>query len=153
MQPIKKIIAPCDFSGPSKVGLKRAIELAEYFNAELIIVHVISMPHIMPPAGPPTAPGFSTGSLAKELRDAAESKLNEIQKEQLPKGLQSRVILAEGAPADEIARISEEEKADLIIIATHGWTGWRRFIFGSVAEKVIRFAKCEVLTVPEPSQQ
>ncbi len=50
----------------------------------------------------------------------------------------------------EIAKTSEEEKVDLIVIATHGWTGWRRFIFGSVAEKVVRLSTQPVLTIPEP---
>ena len=152
MQPIRKIVAPYDFSAPSNEGLQRAIEFAQHFGSELLLVHVISPPQLMPPAGPPASPGFTTGSLVQELHDSAETKLNEIQNERLPKDLQSRIILTEGAPADEIARISEEEKADLIVIATHGWTGWRRFIFGSVAEKVIRLAKCQVLTVPEPTQ-
>jgi nucleotide-binding universal stress UspA family protein len=47
-------------------------------------------------------------------------------------------------------RIAEHENADLIVIATHGMTGWRRVLFGSVAEKVVRLAKCPVLTIRAP---
>jgi nucleotide-binding universal stress UspA family protein len=55
--------------------------------------------------------------------------------------------------ADEIVRIAEIEKADLIVIATHGTTGWRRFMFGSVADKVVRLAKCPVLTIRNPQEE
>ena len=51
---------------------------------------------------------------------------------------------------EEIAAAAERENADVIVIATHGWTGWRRFVFGSVADKVVRLASCPVLTIPVP---
>jgi len=61
-----------------------------------------------------------------------------------------RQIVVLGGAADEIIRISGEEKVDLIVIATHGQTGWRHMVFGSVAEKVVRLAPCPVLTVRAP---
>lgn len=51
-----------------------------------------------------------------------------------------------GDAASEIVRIAEEENVDMIVIATYGMTGWRRVAFGSVAERVVRLAKCPVLT-------
>ena len=152
MRPINKIIAPYDFSGPSDEGLNQAIDFAEHFGSELLLIHVIELPRVMPPVGPPASPGFAKDKLVQEIRDSAAAKLNEIQKERFPAGLQSRVILTEGVAADEIARIAEEENADMIVIATHGWAGWRRFIFGSVTEKVVRLATCQVLIVPEPGE-
>ena len=62
-------------------------------------------------------------------------------------------MVGHGDVADEIVRIGEIEKADLIVIATHGTTGWRRFMFGSVAEKVVRLAKCPVLTIRNPQEE
>lgn len=64
-----------------------------------------------------------------------------------------RTIVGHGDVADEIVRIAETEKADLIVTATHGTTGWRRFVFGSVAEKVVRLAKCPVLTIRNPQEE
>jgi nucleotide-binding universal stress UspA family protein len=49
--------------------------------------------------------------------------------------------------AHEIVRLANEHAVDLIVIATHGETGWRRLVFGSVAEKVVRLAECPVLTI------
>jgi nucleotide-binding universal stress UspA family protein len=71
----------------------------------------------------------------------------------VPKELHVRQIVALGEAADEIIRISEETKADLVVIATHGQTGWRRLVFGSVAEKVVRLAPCPVLTIRAPHEQ
>jgi nucleotide-binding universal stress UspA family protein len=57
-----------------------------------------------------------------------------------------------GSAADQIVSTAATEKFDLIVIATHGLTGWRRFVFGSVAEKVVRLAECPVLTIQQPKQ-
>jgi nucleotide-binding universal stress UspA family protein len=59
-------------------------------------------------------------------------------------------LIKEGNAPDEIVKAAEAEEVDLIVIATHGWTGWRRFIFGSVAEKLVRLSTLPVLTIPEP---
>ncbi|HUV14514.1 MAG TPA: universal stress protein, partial [Acidobacteriota bacterium] len=64
--------------------------------------------------------------------------------------VKSRTMVSYGDPAKEIVRIAEEESVDLIVIATHGLTGWQHLVFGSVAEKVVRTAKCPVLTVRCP---
>jgi nucleotide-binding universal stress UspA family protein len=55
-----------------------------------------------------------------------------------------------GEAAPEILRMAQKEQVDLIVIATHGLTGWRRLVFGSVAEKVVRQASCPVLTIVAP---
>ena len=58
-----------------------------------------------------------------------------------------RKVIGHGNPADEIVKEAHGENTDLIVIATHGLAGWRRFIFGSVAEKVIKMAPCPVLSI------
>ena len=58
--------------------------------------------------------------------------------------------MSHGDPAKEIVRIAIDENIDMIVIATHGLTGWQHIVFGSVAEKVVRFAECPVLTVRGP---
>jgi nucleotide-binding universal stress UspA family protein len=57
-----------------------------------------------------------------------------------------------GSAAEQIANMAVAEKSDLIVIATHGLTGWRRFVFGSVTEKVVRLAQCPVLTIQQPQE-
>jgi universal stress protein A len=84
------------------------------------------------------------------LQTSAKNSLQDFMSQKVPKEVSARAIIGHGDAADEIVRIGEEEKADLIVIATHGMTGWRHLIFGSVAEKVVRRAGCPVLTVRAP---
>ncbi len=66
--------------------------------------------------------------------------------------MRTRDLVTTGEPAPEILRIAAEEHVDLIVIASHGLTGWRRLVFGSVAEKVVRQAPCPVLTIAAPPE-
>lgn len=59
-------------------------------------------------------------------------------------------IIGHGDVAEQILRTAEEKGVDLIVIARHGRTGWRRLVFGSIAEKIVRLARCPVLTVRQP---
>lgn len=142
MFPLKKILCPIDFSDPSYEALKVANESASYFSAELYLVHVIPPVHVVP--APPL--------YQQQLEESAENSLNEISKTRVSKNLQIRQIIEHGDPAAEIVRIAAEEKIDLLIIATHGQSGWRQFIFGSVADKVVRLAQCPVLTIRGPHE-
>jgi nucleotide-binding universal stress UspA family protein len=147
MLPFEKILYPTDFSEASYEALKAANELAAHFSAELFIVHVVS-PDVQ------TSPDLAGSGLAlQEIEALAEKSLQEVVKQRVSKELHVRQIVALGEAADEIIRISEERKADLIVIASHGQTGWRRFVFGSVAEKVVRLAPCPVLTIRAPHEQ
>jgi len=147
MLPIKKILYPTDFSEASYEALKAANELALHFSAELCLVHVVS-PDVQ------TSPDLAgSGLVLQEIEALAENSLQEVVKQRVPKELHTRQIVVLGEAADEIIRISEERKADLIVIATHGQTGWRRFVFGSVAEKVVRFAQRPVLTIRAPHEE
>ena len=87
------------------------------------------------------------------LHQDADEKLAQLVREMAKAGTQARTMVGHGDAASEIVRIAELEKADLIVIATHGTTGWRRFVFGSVAEKVVRRAKCPVLTRRNPQSR
>ena len=146
MLPFKKILCPTDFSEASYEALKAANELALHFSAELYLIHIVSP---IVPASPDFAP--SVLPLA-EMEASAEKSLQEVAQQRVSKGLNVRQIIVLGEAADEIIRVSEQEKVDLIVIATHGQTGWRHFVFGSVAEKVVRLAPCPVLTIRAPHE-
>ena len=148
MFPLKKILCPLDFSAPSYQGLKVAVELAQVFSAELILINVVQP--LQPVAAPGIPAGYSTQQHYEQMAAAARKSFEEIVGNRVPKGVAVRTRVLEGQPADEIVKEAEREKADAIVTATHGWTGWRRFIFGSVAERVVRMATCPVLTVPGP---
>lgn len=152
MLPFRKILCPTDFSQPSYEALKAANELAIHFSAELHLVHVLAPIPVITAAttplsaGAPTT-GFDVVLYEKELKSEAEKKLAEITDQRLSKELKVQSFLAYGKAADEIVKIAEKEKVDLVVISTHGETGFRHLIFGSVAEKVVRHAQCPVLTI------
>ena len=143
MLPFKKILYPTDFSEASYEALKASNELALHFSAELCLVHVVS-PAVQ------TSPEFAPSVLPCRNGRSAEKSLQEVIKQKVSKELQVRQIVVLGGAADQIIPISEEEKVDLIVIATHKQTGWRHMVFGSVAEKVVRLAPCPVLTIRAP---
>ena len=148
MLPFQKILYPTDFSDPSYEALKAANELALHFSAELCVLHVVT-----PVSRAPADPSGSDLLILQEMEKAARESLEEIVKRRIPKELLVRQIVVLGAAAEEIIQISEKEKVDLIVIATHGQTGWRHFVFGSVAEKVVRLAPCPVLTIRAPHEE
>ena len=150
MLPFKRILCPTDFSEPAFTALKHAEELARHFAAELIVAHVI------PPLGPPFVPrpakapfNFDVPLFQQELAIKAEQMLKDLVSHHKV-GTRSAVTTGEAAP--EILRIAHQEHVDLIVIASHGRTGWRRLVFGSVAEEVVRQATCPVLTIVAPPE-
>ena len=151
--PFKKILYPTDFSDPSCHGLRSAAELAEHFGAELIVLHVVSP---VPVAQSPF-PGVPGGNIAfdvplyqNELIESSRKRLDEIVSREVSARVPVRKEVTIGDHAFEILRMAEEEKADLIVIPTRGRSGWRKFMFGSVAEKVIKHATRSVLTIHCP---
>ena len=144
MLPVHRILAPTDFSDISVETITRASELAEHFGAELLVLHVI------PPV--PTLPSdphynFEVPAYQEALKENADRRLSETVRSQLGNDVRVRCLVTHGDPAREIVRVAEEEGVGLIVIATHGLTGWQHIVFGSVAEKVVRTARCPVLTV------
>ena len=150
MLPIKKIVCPTDFSDPAHEGLKAATELAEHFQAELIVVNVVAPVPVVSGAAPI---GFHLPTVMEEMQTAAEKSMTDLISKRVPKAVQTRSIVIQGKPADEIVKLADEKDADLIVIATHGESGWQRFLFGSVTEKVVRMTSCPVLTVHQPQDK
>jgi nucleotide-binding universal stress UspA family protein len=150
MLPFKKILCPTDFSEAAFLALKRAEEMARHFAAELIVAHVIPPlpgPHSFPD---PQAPlNFDVPLFQQELAIKAEQMLKDLVSHHK---VETRNLVTTGEAAPEILRIAQQEHADLIVIASHGLTGWRRLVFGSVAEKVVRQATCPVLTIMAPPE-
>lgn len=145
---IKRILCPIDFSQPAHAGLDVAVYVAKHFDAELLVVHVVAPLPIIPM--PQASPAFDLSSYRNELIRSAEDGLDSLVSEKIPEAVTHRTVVVGGEPAYEIARIADDEDVDLIVTATHGESGWRKFIFGSVADRIVRTAPCAVLTVPQP---
>jgi nucleotide-binding universal stress UspA family protein len=148
MIPIKTLVCPTDFSEPSYAALKPAVELAEHFAAKIVFVHVVAPVPVIPGATAP--PGFHLPAVMNEIQSSAEKALRDLISERVPPKVQSNYHVVQGRPAEEIVNLAARESADLIVISTHGESGWQRLISGSVTEKVIRLAACPVLTVHAP---
>jgi universal stress protein A len=150
MLPFKKILWPTDFSEPSFEALDAAKELALRFSAELTIVHVVSSLPVVPT--PPGPTSFNVSLYEEALLDSAKASMEDIIAKRIPDGISVRSAVTTGLVADEIVQEAEKQRIDLIVIATHGETGWRRLVFGSVAEKVVRTAPCPVLVIHAPQK-
>jgi len=141
----KKILWPTDFSKPSYEALRTADNMALHFGAKLYLVHVVSnIPSLVAPRAPIA---FDVPSYQKELDAEAVKKLSKIKKNDLSEKVAAETVVRHGEASLLIVETAEEENIDLIVLATHGLTGWRHLVFGSVAEKVVRNAKCPVLTI------
>jgi nucleotide-binding universal stress UspA family protein len=152
MLPLKRILCPTDFSEPAKKALKTAIELAQHFSSVLLLVHIV--PPVPVPYQPLESPepAFDVTSYLQELTDTSKTTLKNFADSHVPQEVPTTLTVAAGDPAYEILRQAQELEADLMVIATHGYGGWRRFLFGSVAEKVVRQAQCPVLVVHGPRE-
>jgi nucleotide-binding universal stress UspA family protein len=146
MLPIHRILCPLDFSEPSYKALQVAIEMASYFKAELLLTHFVAPSTPGVPADPLLA--FAGNETYEQAaKRAAKEQLASASK-RIPAELKSRTVVGIGDAAEEIVRLAKTEAADLVVICTHGLTGWRHLVFGSVAEKVIRLSDRPVLVIP-----
>lgn len=144
----KKILCPTDFSQGARAALRVAIDMAAEAKGELVLVHTWSPPvYFM---------GETVGmpaSVISDLVNAAEGELGKWKAEAEKLGAQRVTTrFVTGAPWHEVVAIAKDDPAiDLIVMGTHGRTGLKHVLLGSVAEKVVRHAPCAVLVVRQPS--
>jgi nucleotide-binding universal stress UspA family protein len=142
---IKKILAPTDFSPASQKALKYALRFAHDFGSELTLLHILE-PTVSPAfAGSPAAPAFSEA----EMADAEESLRTLVRSVRGAGAAGVRSTIRTGVATHEIVEAAKELDVDLVVIATHGYTGWKHFAIGSTAARVARAAPCPVLVVRE----
>jgi nucleotide-binding universal stress UspA family protein len=141
MLAIRRVLHPTDFSDLSRPAFDVACALARDYGAELIVGHVVPLP---PPA---VVEGVMVEPEDDGL-DAHAARLAEF----APDDPRVRMVrrLRRGDEAAEILKLAEEAGADLIVMGTHGRGGLSRLVMGSVAERVMRKARCPVLTVRTP---
>jgi nucleotide-binding universal stress UspA family protein len=134
----QKILFPTDFSTTGQAALELATSLARDRGAKLLIAHVEE---------PPMA--YGGGEFYYGIDEPNRDELHRMLREVLPAdpavGFEHRLLI--GSPARAIVHLAEKENVDMIVMPTHGRTGVLRLLMGSVAEEVVRKAKCPVLTV------
>ncbi|MEN8007413.1 MAG: universal stress protein [Candidatus Krumholzibacteriota bacterium] len=148
MFPFQKILCPTDFSEPSLCGLKMASEMADKFGSEVVILFVNKpIQHFPSPQVEAADMTFDTSAFERQVSRDAQAKLAEVSESIFPEGVEPRLEVRLGQPSEQILQVADEEKADAIFMATHGRTGLKHVVFGSVAERVVSRAGCPVLTV------
>jgi nucleotide-binding universal stress UspA family protein len=143
---LSRILAPVDFSPRCHGAAQYAEALARHFQSELILFHAVS-----PPLGlyaPPQALVYSTADEMTEDRlDQRENELDGYLADQCP-GIPITRAVVRGDPAQEIVEYARDHNAGLIVMGTHGYTPFRRFLLGSVTANVLHDAGCPVWTGP-----
>jgi universal stress protein A len=145
----KIILAPVDFSDAALEALETAADLATRFGAVLLLVHVVpALPDL-----PARVSIFKEGEYDHRLHDEAVQRVAALASTYRSAGL---TVRSEVGVADdvgmEIVRLVEAQKADLIVLASHGAGGWKDLVLGSVAEKVLRLAPGPVLLLRSRSK-
>jgi nucleotide-binding universal stress UspA family protein len=145
-EPVKRVVVATDFSDGAERALTVAIRFAKLLGATVDIVHVYPMaaagvlspiPGVVPMPPPPP-----------DVIDEIERRLDALATQVREAGVNGLTTSLEGRAADEIVAYANRVSTDLIVMGTHGRTGIRRVLLGSVAEQVLRQARCPLLVVP-----
>ena len=148
---ISRILHPTDFSVSSKHAMSYALYFAREFKAKLYVLHVIeevaSAMYFDILQTPPLA------QLMDDIEAQARGALDELIPPGMRSGVEVESMIRKGVPFLEIIRCAEEVGADVIVCGTHGRTGLKHALFGSVAEKVVRKSPCPVLSVRHPEHK
>ena len=147
---IKKILYPTDFGESAKDALRYAVMLGEEFGAEVVMMHVLSLYQESPVS--PTDEFDKMENYAQKMDDElnrkAHKRIDELIEKHSGAALKIRKIIVRGfSPYQEIIRVAEQEKTDLIVMGTYGRSGVTHFLFGSTTEQVVRLSYCPVLSV------
>lgn len=150
---LKRILVPTDFSEFSSVALRYGCEFAQQFEAELHVLNVVWYPLHSVVDLPPGHTEKSYADYEKELRETAEQQLRNLCVDPLTDPDRVKFVTQGGSPIVEIVRYSRTNEIDLIVLGTHGLTGLKHLLMGSVAENVVRKSTCPVLTVRHPEHE
>lgn len=140
---LRKILVPVDFSEPSRKAVHYARAFAEQFGARLVLLHVVEPLAYPPdfavvPLLPPDAEEARLAELRRQLGDIARG---------VGGGVAVEAKVVSGRPWQGVVEEAAASQSDLIVVSTHGFTGLKHALLGSVAEKIVRHAPCPVLVV------
>ncbi len=138
---ITTILVPTDFSEYSRQALSYAETVAKTFDAKIVLIHVIDTVSYA------VSESVQWNEVYARLEATVQPMLDGLIREAEKSGVAAESRLTQGVPYDQIVKTAENVHADLIVMATHGRTGMRHVLLGSVAERVVRLAPCPVLTV------
>ncbi len=138
---------PLDFSDPSEVALRQAVRFAGELGGEITLLHIVQ------PAFAPYPDVVPYLDITDDELQNAERALQVVAARALLKPFTVQTVVRTGLAAHEIVEAARELDSDLIVIATHGYTGWKHFCIGSTTERVVRTAPCPVFVVREKQHE
>jgi nucleotide-binding universal stress UspA family protein len=143
MKTVQTVLHPTDFSDASQPAFEEALEMAKTQKAKLVLVHVRE------PVTQLSA--YLTPATYEQVEQAAETAARKQFDGLLARAKKAGVTAADlstdGIPSEQIIAEAKRQKADIIVMGTHGRTGMQKLLLGSVAERVVAGAPCPVLTV------
>jgi nucleotide-binding universal stress UspA family protein len=148
-EPGRRVVVATDFSDGSERALTVGVGYAKLLGAKVDLVHIYPLlassgvlspiPGVVPTPAPPP-----------DVLDEIERRLDALGTKVQAAGVDRLITIRDGKPADEIVAHARHVSAELIVVGTHGRTGIRKALLGSVAEQVLQHAHCPVLVVPPP---
>ncbi|MBI5215353.1 MAG: universal stress protein [Ignavibacteriae bacterium] len=149
MKFINKILVPTDFSDFSLAAMEYATSFSKIYDAKIYMIHVVENPSVLAFH----SVDLHSETLLRDAEDEGEQELREFISDKLPNVKGIIPIVRRGNAAKEIVHYATDEEFDVIIMATHGRTGFAHILMGSIAESVVRYSSVPVLTVkPEEMQ-
>ena len=143
----RRVLHPTDFSKASNAAFARSLAEARASRADLVLVHVLAP--VMPIAG--TSGAYVPLSVYEQMNASARAwarkQLDRLVARARTAKVRARGLLLEGVAHEQIVRTAKRQRADMMVMGTHGRTGIARFFLGSVAARVTAMAPCPVLTV------
>jgi nucleotide-binding universal stress UspA family protein len=146
MVQIRQILCPIDFSDFSRRALDHAVAIAKWYQSTITLLHVT--PLLPPAAYAPGSPALPSAALTPEDRDALLDSMKRFAEAEAGSSVPVECETYEGNTAAAILAKADEMHCDLLVMGTHGRSGFERLVLGSVTEKVLRKATCPVLSVP-----
>ncbi len=146
-----RFLVPVDYSERCVGALEYALSLAAKLDGQVDVIHIWDRPAYVPETMVVGKPGTEPRSLADMIRENSEAEMVEfLSRVAVPAGVTVTSHLESGEPSSAILATQARTGADWIVLSTHGRTGVRHFLLGSVAEKVVRLSPVPVITVPPP---
>jgi len=148
MLKLERILCPVDFSEFSARAYRYGLSVAEHYGAKLVVQHVVELWRY--PSAGFAASAALYDEFCRSVCESGKEQLRKFVKNNTRDGIQPEIVVHEGMAADSILAFAQAQKADGIVMGTHGQRGFDRLMLGSVTERVMRTASCPVLVVRNP---
>ena len=145
---MKKILVPTDFSEYAYYALKVAAQIAKKNNGEIILLHMLELPH---QAGDAIGSGHDIPEIML-FKNAAMKRLEDLMDDECLDGLKVSQVIQFELAFDGIMNISKKNEVDLIVMGSHGASGFKEMFIGSNAEKVVRNSDVPVLIIKKDAK-